>query len=510
MEIGGGELTIYDNLDPRTKERVWSDLCRGPHVPTTKFIPAFKLTRVAAAYWRGNEKNPQLQRIYGTAWESAEAQDVYLENLAEAERRDHRKLGVELDLFSFPDEIGSGLAVFHPKGGIIRQEMEDYSRRRHVEAGYEFVYSPHITKGALFETSGHLDWYREGMYPAMHLDAEFDDEGKVRKPGQDYYLKPMNCPFHDLIFRSRGRSYRELPLRMFEFGTVYRYEKSGVVHGLTRVRGMTQDDAHIFCTPEQVQDELKSLLDFVLNLLRDYGLDDFYLELSTRNEEKYVGSDEVWEKATEVLRTAALDSGVELVPDPGGAAFYGPKISVQVKDALGRTWQMSTIQLDFNLPERFELEYTAGDGSRQRPVMIHRALFGSIERFFGVLTEHYAGAFPAWLSPVQVVGIPITEDQVEHLRGVEKALRAKGIRVNVDASDDRMQKKIRTHTTQKVPFMLLAGAKDVEAGAVSFRFRDGGQINSVPVTDAVEAIAGWVARRENGSPNAEALGAVLG
>jgi threonyl-tRNA synthetase len=510
MEVGGGELTIYDNLDPRTKERVWSDLCRGPHVPTTKFIPAFKLTRVAAAYWRGNEKNPQLQRIYGTAWESAEAQDVYLENLAEAERRDHRKLGVELDLFSFPDEIGSGLAVFHPKGGIIRQEMEDYSRRRHVEAGYEFVYSPHITKGALFETSGHLDWYRDGMYPAMHLDAEFDDEGKVRKPGQDYYLKPMNCPFHDLIFRSRGRSYRELPLRMFEFGTVYRYEKSGVVHGLTRVRGMTQDDAHIFCTPEQVQDELKSLLDFVLNLLRDYGLDDFYLELSTRNEEKYVGSDEVWEKATEVLRTAALDSGLELVPDPGGAAFYGPKISVQAKDALGRTWQMSTIQLDFNLPERFELEYTAGDGSRQRPVMIHRALFGSIERFFGVLTEHYAGAFPAWLSPVQVVGIPITEDQVEHLRGVEKALRAKGIRVNVDASDDRMQKKIRTHTTQKVPFMLLAGATDVEAGAVSFRFRDGGQINSVPVTDAVEAIAGWVARRENGSPNAEALGAVLG
>jgi threonyl-tRNA synthetase len=510
MEVGGGELTIYDNLDPRTKERVWSDLCRGPHLPTTKFIPAFKLTRVAAAYWRGNEKNPQLQRIYGTAWESAEAQDVYLENLAEAERRDHRKLGVELDLFSFPDEIGSGLAVFHPKGGIIRQEMEDYSRRRHVEAGYEFVYSPHITKGALFETSGHLDWYRDGMYPAMHLDAEFDDEGKVRKPGQDYYLKPMNCPFHDLIFRSRGRSYRELPLRMFEFGTVYRYEKSGVVHGLTRVRGMTQDDAHIFCTPEQVQDELKSLLDFVLNLLRDYGLDDFYLELSTRNEEKYVGSDEVWEKATEVLRTAALDSGLELVPDPGGAAFYGPKISVQAKDALGRTWQMSTIQLDFNLPERFELEYTAGDGSRQRPVMIHRALFGSIERFFGVLTEHYAGAFPAWLSPVQVVGIPITEDQVEHLRGVEKALRAKGIRVNVDASDDRMQKKIRTHTTQKVPFMLLAGATDVEAGAVSFRFRDGGQINSVPVTDAVEAIAGWVARRENGSPNAEALGAVLG
>ncbi|ANN18200.1 threonine--tRNA ligase [Amycolatopsis orientalis] len=509
MEVGGGELTIYDNLDPRTKERVWSDLCRGPHVPTTKFIPAFKLTRVAAAYWRGDDKNPQLQRIYGTAWESAEAQDVYLERLAEAERRDHRKLGVELDLFSFPDEIGSGLPVFHPKGGIIRQEMENYSRQRHVEAGYDFVYSPHITKGALFETSGHLDWYRDGMYPAMHLDAEHNEDGSVRKPGQDYYLKPMNCPFHDLIFRSRGRSYRELPLRMFEFGSVYRYEKSGVIHGLTRVRGMTQDDAHIFCTLEQVPGELKSLLDFVLNLLRDYGLDDFYLELSTRNEEKYIGSEEVWAEATEVLRTAAVESGLELVPDPGGAAFYGPKISVQAKDALGRTWQMSTIQLDFMLPEKFELEYTAGDGSRQRPVMIHRALFGSIERFFGVLTEHYAGAFPAWLSPVQVVGIPITEDQVEHLRGVEKALRAKGIRANVDASDDRMQKKIRTHTTQKVPFMLLAGAKDVEAGAVSFRFRDGGQINGVPVADAVEAIAGWVQRRENSSPTVAGLEAVL-
>ncbi|MFD9889787.1 threonine--tRNA ligase [Amycolatopsis sp. NPDC059027] len=509
MEVGEGELTIYDNLDPRTKEKVWGDLCRGPHVPTTKFIPAFKLTRVAAAYWRGSEKNPQLQRIYGTAWESAEAQDAYLERLAEAERRDHRKLGAELDLFSFPDEIGSGLAVFHPKGGIIRQELEDYSRRRHVEAGYEFVYSPHITKGTLFETSGHLDWYRDGMYPAMHLDAELDDEGNVRKPGQDYYLKPMNCPFHDLIFRSRGRSYRELPLRMFEFGSVYRYEKSGVVHGLTRVRGMTQDDAHIFCTPEQVPGELKSLLDFVLNLLRDYGLDDFYLELSTRNDEKYVGTDEMWAEATEVLRVAAEDSGLELVPDPGGAAFYGPKISVQAKDALGRTWQMSTIQLDFNLPKLFELEYTAADGSRQQPVMIHRALFGSIERFFGVLTEHYAGAFPAWLSPVQVVGIPITADQVEHLQGVEKALRAKGIRAQVDASDDRMQKKIRTHTTQKVPFMLLAGAKDVEAGAVSFRFRDGTQVNGVPVADAVEAVAGWIARRENSSPSAEALETIL-
>jgi threonyl-tRNA synthetase len=503
MEVGGGELTIYDNLDPRSGDRVWGDLCRGPHVPTTKHIPAFKLTRVAAAYWRGNEKNPQLQRIYGTAWESQEALDKHLELLAEAERRDHRKLGVELDLFSFPDEIGSGLAVFHPKGGIIRKAMEDYSRARHAEEDYEFVYSPHITKGNLFETSGHLDWYKDGMYPAMHLDAEYDDDGKLRKPGQDYYLKPMNCPFHDLIFKSRGRSYRELPLRMFEFGSVYRYEKSGVIHGLTRVRGMTQDDAHIFCTPDQIQDELKSLLSFVLGLLRDYGLDDFYLELSTRNDEKYVGSDEVWEKATEALREAAEDSGLELVPDPGGAAFYGPKISVQAKDALGRTWQMSTIQLDFTLPERFELEYTGSDGARQRPVMIHRALFGSIERFFGVLTEHYAGAFPAWLAPVQVVGIPIADEHVDHLLAVAKQLKAKGIRVEVDASDDRMQKKIRNHTTQKVPFMLLAGGKDVEQGAVSFRFRDGTQINGVPVERAVETVVDWVARRENSSPTAE-------
>ncbi|MFD0201495.1 MULTISPECIES: threonine--tRNA ligase [Saccharothrix] len=503
MEVGGGELTIYDNLDPRSGDRVWGDLCRGPHVPTTKHIPAFKLTRVAAAYWRGNEKNPQLQRIYGTAWESQEALDAHLELLAEAERRDHRKLGVELDLFSFPDEIGSGLAVFHPRGGIIRKAMEDYSRARHTEEGYEFVYSPHITKGNLFETSGHLDWYREGMYPAMHLDAEMNEDGTVRKPGQDYYLKPMNCPFHDLIFKSRGRSYRELPLRMFEFGGVYRYEKSGVVHGLTRVRGMTQDDAHIFCTPDQVQDELKSLLGFVLGLLRDYGLDDFYLELSTRNPEKSVGSDEVWEQATEALRVAAEDSGLELVPDPGGAAFYGPKISVQAKDALGRTWQMSTIQVDFNLPERFELEYTGPDGNRQRPVMIHRALFGSVERFFGVLTEHYAGAFPAWLAPVQVVGIPIADEHVDHLLAVAKRLKAKGIRVEVDASDDRMQKKIRNHTTQKVPFMLLAGGKDVEQGAVSFRFRDGTQVNGVSVEQAVETIVDWVARRENASPTAE-------
>ncbi|MDT7708610.1 MAG: threonyl-tRNA synthetase [Pseudonocardiales bacterium] len=504
MEVdASGELTAYDNVHAHTGEVVWSDLCRGPHIPTTKFIPAFKLTRSAAAYWRGDQKNPQLQRIYGTAWESREALDAHLHRIAEAERRDHRRIGAELDLFSFPDELGSGLPVFHPKGGIIRREMEDYSRKRHEEAGYEFVYSPHITKSKLYEISGHLGWYADSMYPPMHLDEERNAEGEITKPGQDYYLKPMNCPMHILIFDSRGRSYRELPLREFEFGSVYRYEKSGVVHGLTRVRGMTQDDAHIFCTDEQVQDELKSLLRFVLDLLRDFGLDDFYLELSTRNPEKSVGTEEMWERATGALQEAAQESGLKLVADPGGAAFYGPKISVQVKDAIGRTWQMSTIQLDLNLPERFGLEYTAADGSRQRPVMIHRALFGSIERFFGVLTEHYAGAFPAWLAPVQVVAIPVTDEQVPAVEEIAAQLRKHGVRVEVDASDDRMQKKIRTHTLQKVPFMLLAGARDVEAGAVSFRFRDGSQRNGVPVAEAVQTIVDWIASRNNASPTAE-------
>jgi threonyl-tRNA synthetase len=504
MEVdASGELTAYDNVHAHTGEVVWSDLCRGPHIPTTKFIPAFKLTRSAAAYWRGDQKNPQLQRIYGTAWESREALDAHLHRIAEAERRDHRRIGAELDLFSFPDELGSGLPVFHPKGGIIRREMEDYSRKRHEEAGYEFVYSPHITKSKLYEISGHLGWYADSMYPPMHLDEERNAEGEITKPGQDYYLKPMNCPMHILIFDSRGRSYRELPLREFEFGSVYRYEKSGVVHGLTRVRGMTQDDAHIFCTDEQVQDELKSLLRFVLDLLRDFGLDDFYLELSTRNPEKSVGTEEMWERATGALQEAAQESGLKLVADPGGAAFYGPKISVQVKDAIGRTWQMSTIQLDLNLPERFGLEYTAADGSRQRPVMIHRALFGSIERFFGVLTEHYAGAFPAWLAPVQVVAIPVTDEQVPAVEEIAAQLRKHGVRVEVDASDDRMQKKIRTHTLQKVPFMLLAGARDAEAGAVSFRFRDGTQRNGVPVAEAVQTIVDWIASRNNASPTAE-------
>ncbi len=491
MEVGGAELTAYDNVHAHTGDVVWSDLCRGPHVPTTKLIPAFKLMRSAAAYWRGSEKNPMLQRIYGTAWESVEALDAHLDRIIEAERRDHRRLGSELDLFSFPDEIGSGLAVFHPKGGIIRREMEDYSRRRHEEAGYEFVNSPHISKAGLFHTSGHLPYYADTMFPPMELE------------GGQYYLKAMNCPMHNLIFRSRGRSYRELPLRLFEFGTVYRYEKSGVVHGLTRVRGLTMDDAHIYCSAEQMPGELRTLLQFVLDLLRDYGLSDFYLELSTRGDsDKFIGDPEEWEQATEVLRKAAEDSGLDLVPDPGGAAFYGHKISVQARDAIGRTWQMSTIQLDFNQNKRFELEYTAADGSRQRPVMIHRALFGSIERFFGVLTEHYAGAFPAWLAPVQVVAIPVTDEQEPAVREIAAALKARGVRVDVDAGDDRMQKKIRTHTLQKVPFLLLAGARDVEAGAVSFRFRDGTQTNGVPVTEAVGAIAAWIAGRDNTSPTA--------
>ncbi|MGJ6964944.1 threonine--tRNA ligase [Streptosporangium sp. G11] len=483
VEVGGAELTIYDNLDAKTGELRWKDLCRGPHVPTTRSIPAFKLMRSGGAYWRGSEKNPQLQRIYGTAWESREKQDEYLHLLEEAEKRDHRKLGAELDLFSFPDELGSGLPVFHPKGGVIRRVMEDYSRRRHEEAGYSFVNTPHITKENLYKISGHLDWYADGMFPPMELE------------GARYYLKPMNCPMHNLVFRARGRSYRELPLRLFEFGTVYRYEKSGVIHGLTRVRGLTQDDAHIYCTRDQMRDELKSLLRFVLDLLRDYGLDDFYLELSTKDPVKFVGNDEDWEEATETLREVAESENLDLVLDPGGAAFYGPKISVQARDAIGRSWQMSTIQLDFNLPQRFELEYQSTDGSRQQPVMIHRALFGSIERFFGVLVEHYAGAFPPWLAPVQVVGIPIAEAHAPYLQDLAKRARERGIRIEVDASDDRMQKKIRNAQKSKVPFMLLAGDDDIANGAVSFRFRNGEQKNGVPVDEALAEIVDAIERR---------------
>ena len=487
VEVGQGELTIYDNLG-RDGKAVWGDLCRGPHLPSTKYIPAFKLMRSAGAYWRGSEKNPMLQRIYGTAWPTQEALDEYLHLLEEAEKRDHRKLGSELDLFSFPEEIGSGLAVFHPKGGIIRMAMEEYSRKRHVEEGYEFVYSPHLTKAALFEKSGHLDWYADGMYPPMVMDEEHHADGTVKRAGQKYYMKPMNCPFHNLIFASRGRSYRELPLRLFEFGTVYRYEKSGVIHGITRARGFTQDDAHIYCTSEQMADELDSLLTFVLNLLRDYGLQDFYLELSTKNKEKFIGSDEDWDKATATLKSAAEKQNLGLVLDEGGAAFYGPKISVQAKDAIGRTWQMSTIQVDFQLPQRFELEYQASDGSRQRPVMIHRALFGSIERFFGVLTEHYAGAFPPWLAPVQVRGIPVAEAFAPYLAEVVGEMKKSGIRAELDGSDDRMQKKIRNAQAEKIPFMMIAGEEDQKAGAVSFRFRTGEQKNGVPIKEAIAMV----------------------
>ncbi|KQS22950.1 threonine--tRNA ligase [Frigoribacterium sp. Leaf186] len=489
VEVGGAELTVYDNVDPKTGDVVWFDLCRGPHVPSTRLVGnATKLMRVAAAYWRGSEKNPQLQRIYGTAWPTKDDLRAYQARLEEAAKRDHRKLGAELDLFSFPDEIGSGLAIFHPKGGIIRRQMEDYSRERHEKAGYEFVYTPHITKAALFETSGHLGWYKDGMFPAMHLDEARNDEGEITRQGADYYLKPMNCPMHILAYRSSAKSYRDLPQRLFEFGTVYRNEKSGVIHGLTRVRGMTQDDAHIFTTRDDMASELKGTLDFVLSLLRDYGLDDFYLELSTKDPEKYVGDDATWDEATATLRQVAEETGLELVPDPAGAAFYGPKISVQARDAIGRTWQMSTVQLDFNLPERFDLEYTAADGSRQRPVMIHRALFGSIERFFGVLTEHYAGAFPVWLAPVQVVAIPVADEYGDYLDEVVARLREVGVRAQVDHSDDRMPKKIRTHTKAKVPFQLIAGEDDRAAGAVSFRYRDGSQENGVPIDEAVAKI----------------------
>jgi threonyl-tRNA synthetase len=498
VEVGAGEITIYDNVDRKSGEVVWCDLCRGPHLPNTKLISnAFALTRSAAAYWLGSEKNVQLQRIYGTAWPTKEALKAYQDRIAEAERRDHRKLGAELDLFSFPDELGSGLPVFHPKGGIIKREMEDYVRRRHIEEGFQYVGTPHISKDGLFHTSGHLPYYADTMFPPLHVDEERDEDGNITKPGQDYRLKAMNCPMHNLIFRSRGRSYRELPMRLFEFGHVYRYEKSGVVHGLTRVRGFAQDDSHSYVTKEQAPGEVKHLLDFILSLLRDFGLDDFYLELSTRDPEsdKFIGTDEQWEEATAVLERVARETGLELVPDPGGAAYYGPKISVQARDAIGRTWQMSTVQYDFNQPARFGLEYQAADGTRQEPVMIHAAKFGSIERFLGVLTEHYAGAFPAWLAPVQVVAIPVAEAFNDYLFDVVDRLKKEGIRAEVDASSDRFPKKIRTASKEKVPFVLIAGGEDAEAGAVSFRFRDGSQDNGVPVDEAVKRIVEAVRTR---------------
>ncbi|WP_308796650.1 threonine--tRNA ligase [Agromyces silvae] len=489
VEVGAGELTIYDNVDPKTGDVVWKDLCRGPHLPNTRMIGnGWALMRVAAAYWRGSEKNPQLQRIYGTAWPTKDELRAYQTRLEEAAKRDHRKLGSELDLFSFPDEIGSGLAVFHPKGGIIRYEMEEYLRRQLLANGYDFVNTPHITKAHLYEVSQHLNWYADGMFPPMHLDEEVDAEGNVTRQGQDYYLKPMNCPMHNLVFRARGRSYRELPLRLAEFGTVYRYEKSGTLSGLTRVRGLTQDDAHIYVTDEQIKDEVASQLAFVLETLRGYGLTDFYLELSTKDPVKYVGDDALWEQATATLREVAVDSGLELVDDPGGAAFYGPKISVQARDAIGRTWQLSTVQLDFNQPELFELRYAAADGTQKQPAMIHRALLGSVERFFAILLEHYAGAFPAWLAPVQVVGIPVADEYAPYLGAILTQLKGAGVRAELDSTDDRMQKKIRTHTKDKVPFLLIAGENDRSAETVSFRFRDGTQENGVPVADAIARI----------------------
>ncbi|MFZ2624606.1 MAG: threonine--tRNA ligase [Propionibacterium sp.] len=505
VEVGGAELTIYDNVR-RDGSVAWRDLCRGPHVPHTGYINAVALTKTSAAYWRGDQHNDQLQRVYGTAWASREDLKAYQARLVEAAKRDHRKLGTELDLFSFPEEIGPGLVVFHPKGGIMRHVIESYIEQRHLEAGFDFVHTPEISKGGLFHTSGHLPYYADTMFPPMIVDEEHDAEGNVTHQGQEYYLKAMNCPMHNLIFRSRGRSYRELPLRLFELGHDYRYEKSGVVQGLTRMRGFTQDDSHTYCTPEQAGDEIKMLLNFFLDILRDFGLRDFYLELSTRddNSSKFIGSDEDWAAATEILREACGSTGLELVPDPGGAAFYGPKVSVQAKDALGRTWQMSTVQYDFNQPERFGLEYTAADGSHRRPVMIHSAKLGSVERFIGVLTEHYAGAFPAWISPVQVVGVPVAAEFTEYLKGIADRLKAHGVRVELDDSDDRMQKKIRNATRQKVPFILIAGEQDREAGSVSFRFRDGSQDNGVPIDEAVARIVEHIASRSAEDPVAPA------
>ena len=499
VEVGQGELTIYDNIDGRTGEVVWKDLCRGPHVPTTRMVGnGWDILRVAGAYWRGSEKNPQLQRIYGTAWPSKDELVAYKTRLEEAARRDHRKLGRELDLFSFPDEIGSGLSVWHPKGGIVRGEMEQHARRRHIEHGYSYVYTPHITKKDLFVTSNHLVTYGEGMWPPIRMDEERDEQGNVTKQGVDYYLKPMNCPMHILIYRERARSYRELPLRLAENGTVYRNELSGALHGLTRVRGFTQDDAHIFVTREQIAEEVANVLAFEIELLKDFGLTEFRLELSMRDDEqdKWIGDEEIWETATNALRDVAKSTGLELIEEPGEAAFYGPKIDLKVTDAIGRSWQLSTVQLDFNLPERFELEYTAADGSKQRPIMIHRALFGSIERFFAILLEHYAGDFPLWLAPVQVMGVPVADEFGGYLQGVVDRLKAAGVRAEVDHSDDRMQKKIRTHTTSKVPLILIAGEQDRSAGTVSFRFRDGSQRNGVPVDEAIALVTGLIAAKK--------------
>jgi threonyl-tRNA synthetase len=498
VEVGAGELTIYDNVDPKTGETVWKDLCRGPHLPNTRMIGnGWALMRLAAAYWRGSEKNPQLQRIYGTAWTTKDELRAYQHRLEEAAKRDHRKLGRELDLFSFPDEIGSGLSVWHPRGGVVRMEMEQHARRRHVAGGYTYVYTPHISKEDLFLQSNHLVTYKEGMFPPIRMDEERDAEGNVTKQGQDYYLKPMNCPMHILIYKERGRSYRDLPMRLAENGTVYRNELSGALHGLTRVRGFTQDDSHLFVTPDQLEEETTKVMDFVISMLRDFGLEDFELELSMRDDQsdKWIGSEEFWDYSTNALRNVARASGLKLTEMPGEAAFYGPKIDLKTRDAIGRTWQLSTVQVDPNLPERFGLEFTDRDGQKKRPIMIHRALFGSIERFFAILLEHYAGAFPVWLAPVQVVGIPVADEYVPYLGAIIELLRGSGVRAELDTSDDRMQKKIRTHTTQKVPFQLIAGEQDRAAETVSFRFRDGTQENGVAIDEAVAHIRASIDER---------------
>ena len=499
VEVGGAELTIYDNIDPKTGELCWKDLCRGPHLPNTRMIGnGWALTRASGAYWRGSEKNPMLQRIYGTAWPSKDELRAYQLRLEEAAKRDHRKLGKELDLFSFPEEIGSGMSVWHPRGGIVRGEMEQHARRRHIEGGYTYVYTPHISKEDLFWQSNHLVNYKDDMFPPIRIDEEVDDEGNVTKKGVDYYLKPMNCPMHILIYKERARSYRDLPLRLAENGTVYRYELSGALHGLTRVRGFTQDDSHLFVAPDQLQEEAGKVLEFIISMLRDFGLEDFELELSMKDNEKdkWIGTEEFWESSTDALRQVALASGLKLTEVPGEAAFYGPKIDLKTRDAIGRVWQLSTVQVDPNLPERFDLEFTGADGEKHRPIMIHRALFGSIERFFAILLEHYAGVFPVWLSPVQVVGIPVAEQYGDYLDGVIDQLRAKGVRAEVDHSDDRMPKKIRTHTKAKVPFQLIAGEEDRAAGAVSFRFRDGTQMNGVPVDKAIQRILNSIETHE--------------
>ncbi len=477
-EVGSGEtISVYRNSPE------FVDLCRGPHVPSTSRLGHFKLMKVAGAYWRGNEKGPMLQRIYGTAWASKDELAEHLHRLEEAEKRDHRKLAVELDLLSFPTELGGGLAVWHPKGAIVRKLMEDYSRQRHVEGDYQFVFTPHLANAKLFETSGHLEWYKDGMYPPMEMD------------NGTYYPKPMNCPMHCLIFRSRQRSYRELPLRLFELGNVYRYERAGTLHGLLRIRGFTQDDSHIYCTEDQLQDEIGSLLDFVISVLRAFGFDDFQFFLSTKDPVKYVGSDDIWDKATDALRVALERHGLEYGVKDGDAAFYGPKIDINVKDAIGRSWQLSTIQADFQLPERFELEYVAPDGSRKRPIMLHRALFGSVERFFGVLVEHYAGAFPTWMAPLQARVLPVASAHQEYADAVVARLQREGFRADLVDANDQLGKRIRAAKLEKIPYVLVVGDDDVAASTLGVNPRGGEVERGVGLDQFVERLRAEVSEQ---------------